>query len=89
VGLQYDAYHAQLIHGDALAVWSAFGARAAHVQIGAAPARSEPGSGPVDFPVLFAAIDASGYEGWVSAEYTPSTLRTEDSLGWMRQLAAV
>lgn len=89
VGLQYDAYHAQLIHGDAAAVWEAFGARAVHVQIGAAPARSEPGTGPVDFPALFAAIDASGYDGWVSAEYTPSTLRTEDSLGWMRQLAVV
>lgn len=88
-GLQYDAYHAQMIHGDALAVWEAFGSRAAHVQIGAAPARSEPGTGPVDFPLLFAAIDASGYDGWVSAEYTPSTQRTEDSLTWMRQLALV
>lgn len=84
VGLQYDAYHAQLIHGDAARVWQEFGAHAVHVQIGAAPARCEPGTGPVDFQELFAAIDASGYDGWVSAEYTPSTRRTEDSLGWMR-----
>lgn len=84
VGLQYDAYHAQMIHGDAMKVWESFGPMAAHVQIGAAPARSEPGTGPVDFAALFDAIDASGYSGWVSAEYTPSTLRTQDSLGWMK-----
>lgn len=84
VGLQYDAYHAQLIHGDAAKVWETFGSRAVHVQIGAAPGRCEPGTGPVDFRELFEAIDASGYDGWVSAEYTPSTRRTEDSLGWMR-----
>lgn len=83
VGLQYDAYHAQMIHGDALKVWETFGSRAVHVQIGAAPGRCEPGTGPVDFQKLFEAIDASGYTGWVSAEYTPSTRRTEDSLGWL------
>ena len=83
VGLQYDAYHAQMIHGDAAQVWETFASHAAHIQIGAAPARSEPGQGPVDFEALFAAFDDSGYQGWVSAEYTPSTKRTEDSLAWM------
>jgi hydroxypyruvate isomerase len=40
----------------------------------------------VDFDALFQAIDDSGYSGWVSAEYTPSTPRTEDSLRWMKAL---
>lgn len=84
VGLQYDAYHAQMIHGDAAKVWDKFGTRAVHVQIGAAPGRVEPGTGPVDFEELFAAIDATGYAGWVSAEYTPTTPRTEQSLHWMQ-----
>ncbi len=84
VGLQYDAYHAQMIHGDAAAVWEQYGQHARHIQIGAAPSRCEPGTGPVDFEQLFAAIDATGYQGWIGAEYTPSTLRTEDSLSWMR-----
>ena len=83
VGLQYDAYHAQLIHGDAAKVWETFGSRAVHVQIGAAPGRCEPGTGPVDFQRLFAAIDASGYGGWVSAEYGPAG-DTAAGLGWMR-----
>jgi 2-dehydrotetronate isomerase len=83
VGLQYDSYHAQVIHGDAAQIWERFGARATHVQLGAAPNRSEPAPGPIDFPALFQAIDASGYSGWVSAEYNPSSKRTEDSLHWM------
>lgn len=84
IGLQYDSYHAQVIHGDAGAIWDRFGHRAFHVQIGQAPDRRQPGPGPVDFAALFAAIDASGYAGWVSAEYTPTTARTIDSLDWMR-----
>ena len=83
VGLQYDSYHAQVIHGDALGIWRRFAGRSVHIQIGAAPGRTEPTPAPVDFPALFAAIDASGYAGWVSAEYHPSTARTEDSLHWM------
>ncbi len=83
VGLQYDSYHAEIIHGDALAVWEQYRERATHVQIGAAPNRSEPGSGSTDFNALFDAIDASGYSGWVSAEYNPSTPRTESSLNWL------
>ncbi len=85
VGLQYDSFHAQMIHGDALAIWRRFRPRIVHAQIGAAPDRSEPGRGEMDFPALFAAMDRSGYDGWVSAEYTPSTRQTEDSLAWMRQ----
>jgi len=83
LGLQYDSYHAAMIHGDALKVWQRFGARAFHVQVGAAPDRSEPGRGDTDFAALFRAISESGYAGWISAEYGPSTDRTEDSLGWM------
>lgn len=84
VGLQYDSYHAQVIHGDAAQVWASHGAAAVHIQLGAAPGRTEPAPGAIDFPALFDAIDASGYDGWVSAEYHPTTARTQDSLHWMQ-----
>ncbi|MFV0513672.1 MAG: hydroxypyruvate isomerase family protein [Jhaorihella sp.] len=84
VGLQFDSYHAQVIHGDAQGIWERYGGRAFHVQIGQTPDRSEPGPGPIDFAALFAAIDAGGYAGWVSAEYHPRTPGTSNSLGWMR-----
>lgn len=86
VGLQYDSYHAQVIHGDALQVWQKFRDLSVHVQIGAAPKRSEPviaDPKPINFTRLFAEIEASGYTGWISAEYHPTTPRTIDSLGWM------
>ena len=85
VGLQFDSFHAQMIHGDALTVWDRFYDRVVHAQIGAAPDRSEPGRGPAGFHRLFDAMDSCGYSGWVSAEYTPSTTQTSESLGWMWQ----
>lgn len=85
VGLQYDCYHATVIHGDAIAIWREYGPRAVHIQIGDAPGRTEPGKGTVDFPGLFAAIEASGYDGWISAEYNPTTKRTDASFGWLAE----
>lgn len=82
LGLQFDAYHAQKITGDALATWKKCAPHVRHIQIADAPGRHEPGSGEIDFDGLFAAIAAHGYAGWVSAEYTPSKL-TETSLGWL------
>ena len=87
VALQFDSYHAQVIHGDAVAVWEQHKRRVSHIQIGDAPGRTEPGRGGVDFATLLASIDASGYDGWVSAEYNPTTTRTEDSLSWHADFA--
>ncbi|WP_375174297.1 hydroxypyruvate isomerase family protein [Pseudooceanicola sp.] len=82
LGLQYDAYHAQRITGDALACWEAHGAFVHHIQIGDHPGRHEPGSGDIDYRALFAAFEAGGYQDWVSAEYIPSG-EVEMGLGWM------
>jgi len=84
VALQYDSFHAQVIHGDAIAVFDEYLPLIRHVQIGDAPDRSAPGSGAVDFATLFGRIEASGYDGWVSAEYHPNR-QTEDTLEWMRR----
>jgi hydroxypyruvate isomerase len=85
IGLQFDSFHAQMLHGDAVAVYNSYAKIVGHVQIGDAPARGVPGSGTVDFQRLFWTIGESGYDGWISAEYTPGS-RTEDGLGW-RDLA--
>lgn len=85
VRLQYDSYHAQVIHGDAVDVWKRFGLRAAHVQIGDAPGRVAPGDGKANFKALFAAMAASEYKGWISAEYNPGNRPTEDSLRWLKK----
>ncbi|WP_299607775.1 TIM barrel protein [uncultured Tateyamaria sp.] len=83
VGLQFDSYHAQEITGDAIGTFEAMKGLIRHIQIGDAPNRGAPGTGSVDFAALFEAIDASGYDGWVAAEYRTDG-RTDDTLKWMR-----
>ncbi|TNE63788.1 MAG: hydroxypyruvate isomerase [Rhodobacteraceae bacterium] len=84
LGLQFDAYHAQIITGDAMAAWERYAPYVRHIQIAGAPERHEPVKGLIDYPALFRAVDDSGYSGWISAEYMPKT-RTEDGLEWFRQ----
>lgn len=88
VRLQYDSYHAQVIHGDAVEVWRRYGLRAAHVQLGDAPGRVAPGDGTVDFQKLRAEMEKTGYTGWVSAEYQPGSRATEDTLRWVKRFLA-
>ncbi len=84
LGLQFDAYHAQRITGDAAAAWAACRHLVRHVQVGGVPGRHEPVADDIDYPAFFAALDADGYEGWVSGEYNPRG-RTDAGLGWMRE----
>lgn len=53
-----------------------------HIQLADNPGRHEPGTGEINFPFLFAHLDAIGYQGWVGCEYVP-TGRSEDSFGWL------
>ena len=85
VALQFDSYHAQMIHGDAVAVFDQFAHLVRHVQVGDTPDRGPPGTGEVDFKALFDRMRTSGYQGWISAEYHPNG-RTEDTLDWMKDL---
>lgn len=84
LGLQFDAYHAHRITGDVMGTWARHGARVTHVQIADGDTRHEPQrGGGIDYPAFFAALDASGYTGYVSGEYTPKGT-TAEGLGWMQ-----
>ena len=85
IGLQFDSYHAQMIHGDAVSVFESYRPLIRHIQIGDAPDRGVPGNGEIDFAALFAAIRDSSYSGWISAEYTPGAT-TEEGLDWVQML---
>ncbi|MBW6419712.1 hydroxypyruvate isomerase family protein [Celeribacter sp. PS-C1] len=87
LGLQFDAYHAQIITGDAMAAWDKYAPYVRHIQIAGPPDRHEPIKGLIDFPEFFRRVDESGYTGWISAEYTPKK-RTEDGLEWFRQASS-
>ena len=56
--------------------------RIGHIQFADNPGRHEPGTGGIDYPAVFAALDRLGYDGWAAAEYWPSRT-TEETLGWM------
>lgn len=83
VRLQFDAYHAEMIHGDVLGCWRRTGHLAGHVQIAGAPGRNEPDRGPTDMAGFFRELGRSGYEGAISAEYRPYG-ETEAGLSWMK-----
>lgn len=53
-----------------------------HVQVADAPGRHQPGTGGIDFPALFGALESAGYEGCVGLEYRPDG-STHDSLAWL------
>lgn len=84
LAVQYDVYHAQRMEGNLTATIAAQIARIGHVQIADSPARHEPGTGEINFPFVFDALDTAGYDDWVSLEYRPSG-STEASLGWLRE----
>lgn len=87
LALQFDVYHVARMDDPPAETFTRFVDRIGHVQFADAPGRHEPGTGDVDFEAVFAAIDASGYDGWINAEYVPSG-RTEDGLGWLGRLSS-
>lgn len=83
--VQYDIYHAQRTQGNMTSTLAARIPLIGHIQIADSPDRHEPGTGEINFPHVFKAIDDAGYDGWVSLEYKPST-ETSASLGWLRTM---
>lgn len=81
LALQYDLFHAQIMEGDLVRTIERILPRIGHMQFADVPDRHEPGTGEINFDHVFPAIDRLGYEGWIGAEYLPSTA-TEDTLGW-------
>ncbi|WDR06285.1 hydroxypyruvate isomerase [Devosia rhodophyticola] len=81
--LQYDIYHTQIMQGDLLATYEKLANRIAHIQIADNPGRNEPGTGELNYPNIFAALDRFGYDGWIGCEYKPKA-GTSAGLGWMK-----
>ena len=83
VYVQYDVYHMQIMEGNLTKTIQANLDKIAHIQIADNPGRNEPGTGEINYPNLFKAIDAAGYKGWIGCEYKPAG-KTEDGLGWVK-----
>jgi hydroxypyruvate isomerase len=86
--LQFDVYHAQIIHGDISRRIERQMPWIGHVQIANPPDRREPGRGEIDYRHVFDLFDRLGYDGWIGCEYRPEG-STADSLGWIRDYGVV
>jgi hydroxypyruvate isomerase len=84
IKIQFDFYHAQIVGGDLMKRFEKHLSLVGHVQIAAVPSRHEPDEGEVNYPAIYAMLDAVGYKGWVAAEYFPRG-KTEDGLAWLRK----
>ena len=80
--LQCDIYHMLKMDEDPAAFITNHTNLIGHIQFADCPGRGQPGTGNADFAKAFEAIDASGYKGWVGAEYKPIR-NTADSLSWL------
>ncbi len=85
LSLQYDIYHAQRMSGNLAATIATRIGQIGHVQIADSPARHEPGTGEINYPFVFRALDETGYTDWVSLEYHPLE-DTSSSLRWLKDL---
>lgn len=85
--LQYDIYHMQIVEGDLTPTITANLPMIAHMQLADTPGRHEPGTGEINYPFVFDALDRMGYKGWIGCEYKPKA-GTTAGLGWLRPYLA-
>jgi hydroxypyruvate isomerase len=83
LAIEHDLYHMQIMEGDLIAGLAKLMPHIGHIQFADNPGRHQPGSGEINFPAVFAAIDASDYDGFAGAEYHPLGT-SEASLDWLR-----
>lgn len=79
----FDVYHLQILEGNLLATIRANIRDIGHFQVSDVPGRHEPGSGEINFPAVFDAIDATGYDGYVGLEYVPAAGTLEGLDRWL------
>jgi hydroxypyruvate isomerase len=82
--LQYDIYHAQRSEGELIATINKNIEKIAHIQLADNPGRNEPGTGEINYPAVFKAIEQTGYTGYIGLEYNPKTTTTS-SFGWIKE----
>jgi hydroxypyruvate isomerase len=79
---QYDIYHMQRMEGNIVANIREHIDAIGHIQIADSPGRNQPGTGELNFQNIFAAIEESGYTGFVGLEYNPKGTSVK-SFDWL------
>lgn len=84
---QLDFYHMARQGLDMSACIDRLAGRIGHVQFADCPGRGAPGTGALTFDPLLRKLVATGYRGWLGAEYRP-TGDTSASLAWLAEWRA-
>jgi hydroxypyruvate isomerase len=82
VKLQYDVYHAQMTEGNLINTMTALLPYIGHIQISDVPGRHQPGTGEINYPAIFAALERLDYQGFIGLEYRPNG-ETDATLRWL------
>lgn len=85
LGLQFDIYHRQILHGDVTRGLEALLPITRHIQVASVPLRQEPTTGELNDARVFDTLTRLGYGGFVGCEYGPAN-GTLAGLDWMRRL---
>jgi hydroxypyruvate isomerase len=85
--IQYDLYHQQRTRGELVKTYEQNRDLIAHIQLADNPGRHEPGTGEINYPFVFKALDDAGYAGWIGCEYKPER-DTHGGLGWLDDVPA-
>lgn len=88
VKLLFDIYHQQISEGNVIRNLTENISRVGHVHVADNPGRNEPGTGELNYAVIFRKLDEAGYTGCVGLEYRPSVDPAE-TLRQVRALAGV
>jgi hydroxypyruvate isomerase len=84
VRLLYDAFQVARMGLDPVEELERHFDLVQHVQIADAPGRHAPGTGEIDYPAFFAALERLGYDGAVGLEYTAAEGEdTDAALAWL------
>ncbi len=88
VRLLCDLFHMQMMHGNLLENISNNMDIVPYIHVADAPDRHEPGTGEINFDVLFRRLKAQGYSGTVCFEYFPAG-DTESGFPAVRELCRI
>jgi hydroxypyruvate isomerase len=72
VKVLFDIYHMQIMKGNIIETLEKNLDLIGYIHAADVPGRHEPGTGELSYPNIFRALDASGYEGFIGFELSPS-----------------
>jgi hydroxypyruvate isomerase len=80
VKLNWDLYHMQLTEGNLIASLRDGMDQIGYIQIADVPGRHQPGTGEINYPRVFAALDEMGYGGRIGLECWPDAGNPEQAV---------